>query len=244
MDLSAILAPGDLQYEDGQLWKFQQSFDPSWGRLKPLIRPVPGNHEYRDPAAPGYFDYFNGPGAQSGPAGERGQGYYSFALGSWHLIALNSECRHIGGCGPDSPQVRWLEADLAANPVACTLVYWHRPHFTSGRFGDENDMLPVWNSIYAANADLILNGHDHFYERFAPQAPSGAADPQRGIRQFTVGMGGKSRFGFEGVAPNSEVRINSVFGVLELTLREGGYDWRLRRVRTGGVWDAGSGGCH
>jgi hypothetical protein len=243
-DLSSILALGDDQYEDAQLWKFQRSFHPSWGRLKPLIRSVPGNHEYSDPGAAGYFDYFNGAGRQTGPAGDRSAGYYSFDIGTWHVIALNSECEQIGGCDANSPQIRWLTTDLATHPVACTVALWHRPHFTSGGHDDAGNMRLAWDLLYGANADLILNGHDHLYERFAPQAPSGAADPARGIREFIAGMGGKSRFGFPDIQPNSEIRNNAFYGVLQLVFREGGYDWAARAAPTGQVVDSGSGACH
>ena len=244
-DLSSILIPGDLQYEDGKLPAFLASFHPTWGRLKPLIRPVPGNHEYHDPGAAGYFDYFNGPGVDRGQAGERGSGYYSFDLGSWHVIALNSECEFAGGCEDDSAQVRWLRADLAAHPTVCTLAFFHGPRFTSGRYGEQADRVrPFWNALYEANADLVLSGHEHFYERFGPQTPDGVADPARGIRQLTVGMGGKSRHGFVSVAPNSERRDNSTIGVAELTLRQGAYDWKLVRAPTGAIADSGSGQCH
>jgi len=243
-DFSDILALGDLQYEDGQLWKFQRSFDRSWGRLKPLIRPIPGNHEYGDADAAGYFDYFNGRGRQTGPAADRSAGYYSFDIGTWHVIALNSECRHIGGCGVRSRQIRWLATDLAAHPAAaCTVALWHRPTFTSGGHSDSGDMRPAWNLLYQSNADLILSGHDHTYERFAPQTPTGAFDPGRGIRQFVAGMGGKSRFGFPDIQPNSEVR-RAFAGILELTLREGAYDWTARSALAGGVVDSGTGACH
>ncbi|MDQ4048498.1 MAG: metallophosphoesterase [Actinomycetota bacterium] len=244
-DLSSILVPGDLQYEDGKLAAFQASFDPTWGRLKPLIRPVPGNHEYHDRDAAGYFDYFNGPGVRSGQAGDRATGYYSFNVGDWHVIALNSECESVGGCEEGSPQVRWLRADLAANPRACTLAFFHGPRFTSGRYGEQAERVrPFWTALYEANADLVLSGHEHFYERFGPQTPDGVADPARGIRQLTVGMGGKSRHGFVAIAPNSEMRDNGTLGVAELTLHPGAYDWRLVRAPTGGVADSGSGRCH
>ena len=244
MDLEAVLLPGDLQYEDGKLWKFKRSFDPSWGRLKPLLRPVPGNHEYQDPGAAGYFDYFNGPGRQRGQAGERGAGYYSFDVGDWHLIGLNSECRRVGGCEAGSPQERWLRADLASHPAACTVAYWHHPHFTSGQHGAHGTMRAVWDALYEANVDLVINGHEHFYERFAPQTPDGIPDGMRGIRQFTVGTGGKNRFGFLGVAPNSELRENRYHGVLKLSLHEGSYDWEFVTAPWGGVADSGTAGCH
>ena len=244
MDLAAILAAGDLQYEDGLLWKFEQSFEASWGRLKPLIRPVPGNHEYGDPGAAGYFDYFNGPGGATGPAGERGSGYYSFDVGSWHVIALNSQCEEVGGCGVGSAQEQWLRADLASHPAACTLAFWHHPQFTSGGHSAEGSMLPAWTALYEANADLVVNGHEHFYERFAPLTPEGALDAVRGIRQITVGTGGKSRFRFQAVAPGSEVREDRYHAVLKLTLREGAYDWQLITAPAGSVADSGSSTCH
>ena len=244
-DLSSILIPGDLQYENGELAAFQASFHPTWGRMKPLIRPVPGNHEYHDRGAAGYFDYFNGPGVSRGQAGDRGSGYYSFDVGSWHVIALNSECEFVGGCGADSPQVRWLRADLAAHPTPCTLAFVHGPRFTSGRYSDQSERVrPFWDALYQANADLVLSGHEHFYERFGPQTPDGVADPARGIRQITVGMGGKSRHGFVSIAPNSERRDNGTIGVAELTLHEGAYDWKLVRAPTGTAADSGSGRCH
>ena len=244
MDLSAVLVAGDAQYENGELANFMASFEPSWGRVKRLLRPVPGNHEYNTPGAAGYFDYFNGAGARSGAAGSRDSGFYSFDLGSWHIVAINSECQNVGGCGPDSPQLRWLRADLAAHPVVCTLAFWHRPRFSSGRYGAEADTLPLWNALYDANADLVLSGHEHFYERFAPQTPAGVADPARGIRQLTVGMGGKSHHGFVTVAPNSEFRDNRATGVASLVLRNGAYDWTLVKAPGATVGDSGSGRCH
>jgi acid phosphatase type 7 len=244
MDLAAVLAVGDLQYDDGKLWKFQQSFDSSWGRLKPLIRPVPGNHEYEDPGAAGYFDYFNGVGQHEGPAGDRGRGYYSFDVGSWHVVALNSECGRVGGCSSGSLQERWLRDDLANHPTACTLAFWHHPRFTSGQHSAQGTMLPVWKALYDANVDVVVNGHEHFYERFAPQSPDGAADPARGIRQFTVGTGGKSRFGYATVAANSEVRENRSMGVLKLALAEGTYRWEFVTTPGAQAADAGVGNCH
>jgi Tol biopolymer transport system component len=244
LDLSAVLVLGDAQYENGTLAKFRASFDPSWGQFKTLIRPIPGNHEYLDPGAAGYFDYFNGPGVSVGPAGERGKGYYSYDLGSWHIVAINSECSKIGGCGPGSPEQQWLLNDLAAHPSACTLAYWHEPRFTSGRHpARDQDSLPLWTTLYAAHADVILNGHEHFYERFAPQNPAGVADPALGIRQITAGMGGRSHHELLTPAANSERRDNTTTGVLKLTLGEGRYDWQLLRAPTGGAVDAGSDRC-
>jgi acid phosphatase type 7 len=243
-DLTDVFTLGDNQYDDGQLSKFQLSFGPSWGRLKGLMHPVVGNHEYKDPNAAGYFDYFNGVGNQTGPAGDRSAGYYSLDVGSWHVIVLNSECEHVGGCGASTPQMTWLQSDLASHPAACTMALWHRPHFTSAGHTDDGDMLPAWNLLYNANADLILNGHEHLYERFAPQTPGGVFDPARGIREIIAGMGGRSRFGFPDIQPNSQFRSNSFYGVLDLALRDGGYDWTVVAAPTGRVVDSGSGRCH
>lgn len=247
MDLASVLAVGDTQYETGQLEAFQRSFDLSWGRLKTLIRPVPGNHEYAQPGATGYFDYFNGPGQRFGPAGDRvGGGYYSYEIGGWHVVALNSQCAEVpGGCSADSPQNQWLRADLAAHPAACTLAYFHGPRFTSGRHGNQSENVrPFWDTLYAAGADLVLSGHEHFYERFAPQTPDGVPDPARGIRQITVGVGGRAGHPFYAVAPNSEVRLTGTLGVVALTLGEGSYEFNLMRASSGRSADSGSGRCH
>jgi len=256
-DLTSIFALGDTQYEDGTLAKFQTSYERSWGRMRLLTKPVVGNHEYRTPGAAGYFDYFNGVGQQTGAAGDRRQGFYSFDIGSWHIITLNSECRHIGGCGADSPQMSWLRSDLAAHSsAACTMALWHRPHFTSGSHrdvpgggetsegNDMGDMVPAWSLLYNNNADVILNGHEHFYERFTPLTPAGVSDPGRGIREFIAGMGGKSRFGFPEPQPTSEFRSNGFYGVLRMTLRDGRYDWQAVRAPSGGIVDSGTDRCH
>ena len=186
-----VLVPGDLQYEDGTLPQFMASFDPSWGRAKPLISPVPGNHEYNTRGRRRVLRLLQRPGdGDRARPGERGKGYYSFNVGSWHVVALNSECANIGGCGADSPQVRWLRADLAANPRPCTLAYWHGPRFTSGRYGDKSeDVRALFDAAHAGGVDVVLNGHEHFYERFGPQDGAGRADPARGVRQFIVGIG-------------------------------------------------------
>ncbi|HEX9189727.1 MAG TPA: metallophosphoesterase [Vicinamibacteria bacterium] len=236
--LDAVLVLGDNQYEDGAFVKYQASFDPSWGRLKPLIRPVPGNHEYVTPGAGGYYAYFGA------AAGDPARGYYSYDLGAWHLIALNSNCAQVGGCGPGSPQEQWLGADLAAHAGRCLLAYWHHPRFSSGSHGNDPAYDAFWQRLYQAQADVVLVGHDHLYERFAPQAPSGVADPARGIRQFVVGTGGKNHVPVAAVKPSSEVRDDATFGVLRLTLRPDGYDWQFVPDASGTFTDAGSGTCH
>jgi hypothetical protein len=249
MDLSKILTVGDNQYERGKLEEFQRSFALSWGHLKPLISPVVGNHEYEDPrgGAAGYFDYFNGVGQRFGPAGDRfGGGYYSYDVGSWHVIALNSECQTIpGGCGDNSTQVQWLRRDLATHPARCTLAYFHGPLFTSGQYDNEAaDVKPFWRALYAAGTDVVLSAHDHVYERFAPQTPDGALDPARGIREFTVGVGGRGPHSFVTTLPNSEARIQGVVGALQMTLGRSSYSWKLVKAPFGSIGDRGATNCH
>ncbi len=233
---AALLLLGDNQYENGTLAKFQASYDPSWGRLKAITHPVPGNHEYQTPGAAGYYAYFGA------AAGNPAEGWSSFDLGGWHLIGLNSNCGAVGGCGAASPQGQWLAADLAAHPGVCTLAYWHHPRFSSGPHGDDATSAVFWSLLHDAGADLALVGHDHGYERFAPQSSSGAADPA-GIRQFVVGTGGKNLTSVATVRANSEVRNYGAFGVLELKLWPNGYDWRFMGVN-GSTLDSGRGLCH
>jgi acid phosphatase type 7 len=246
-DLAAVLALGDLQYEDGQLAKFMQSFDPTWGRLRGIMRPVPGNHEYRTAGAASYFDYFDGIGAPGGPAGDRDKGYYSFDVGAWHLVALNSECSDrpalASGCAAGSAQEQWLRADLAAHPATCTLAFLHHPLASSGIAEVNSALQPIWQALYDGGADVVLAGHDHAYERFAPQTPALAPDPARGIRAFVVGTGGKNQQRAVTTQPNSELRANA-FGVLELTLHPTSYDWAFVPDTPGGFADAGSAACH
>jgi hypothetical protein len=204
-----------------------------------------GNHEYLTPGAAGYFDYFNGAGNAHGPAGERARGYYSFDVGSWHLIALNSVCDEVGGCHAGSPQERWLRADLAAHPARCTLAYWHHPRFSSGLQSSSTRFIPFWQALYEAGVDVVLNGHDHSYERFAPQDPEGQLDPDHGIRQFVVGTGGGSHYGFPGVIlPNSEAQNADTFGLLMLTLHPTRYDWEFVPMAGKTFQDSGTAACH
>ncbi len=230
---------GDNVYERSSGEEFATCFTPSWGAFKDRIRPAPGNHEYLTPGAQGYFDYFGA------AAGTLGQGYYSYDLGAWHIVALNSQCWDVGGCGAASPQSQWLKADLAAHPAPCTLAYWHVPRFSSGFHGDSTLVQAFWDELYAAGADVVLNGHDHDYERFAPQDPQGKADPARGIREFVVGTGGRSHYPFPaGPHPNTEARNASTYGVLKLTLHSSGYDWEFVPVAGQTFTDSGSGTCH
>jgi len=228
-----VLALGDNAYPSGRAEDYRDCYDPTWGRHKAQTRPVPGNHEYETPGAVPYFDYF---GASAGP---RALGYYSFEIGGWHAVALNSNIAVGGG----SPQGEWLQADLAASRTRCTIAYWHFPLFSSGGHGNQQQMRDVWRILYEAGADVVLGAHDHIYERFAPQDPDGLLDLRRGIREFVVGTGGGGLHQIARVQPNSEVRDNSSLGVLKLVLRDDGYDWSFVPV-SGGPADAGSGVCH
>jgi acid phosphatase type 7 len=236
-DVAAVLPLGDNQYEDATQWKFMQSYDASWGRLMSLTRPVPGNHEYVTPGAAGYYGYFGS------RAGDPTKGYYSFDIGAWHIIALNSECANIGGCGAGSPEETWLRNDLAAHSNVCTLAYWHRPRFTSGFHGNDDSFATWWFDLYNAHADVVLAGHDHDYERFAPQDPSQNPDPN-GIREFIVGTGGQEHEPFVAQAPNSEVFNSDTFGVLKLTLHASSYDWQFVPEAGGTFTDSGTASCH
>ena len=233
-----VMAVGDLAYPDGSKENFV-CYDKTWGRAKSRTRPAPGNHEFHALGATPYFDYFGS------AAGDSKTGYYSYELGAWHIIVLNSECKDVLGCEAGSPQETWLRADLALHPTACTLAYWHKPLFSSGgAHGDELTVKPLWQALYAANADVIIGGHDHDYERFAPQGPDGTADPKRGIREFVVGTGGKNHRPFGATKPNSELRDASAFGVLKLTLKPDSYDWRFIPEAGKSFTDSGSGSCH
>ncbi|HLO34186.1 MAG TPA: DNRLRE domain-containing protein [Anaerolineales bacterium] len=250
--LAAVLPLGDIQYYCGGLQAFLQSYDLSWGRVKSITHPVVGNHEYItspdgtgqstgcDPsnaAAAGYFNYF-GPAA-----GNQGQGYYSYDIGTWHLIALNSNCSDAGGCSPASPQGQWLEADLNAHSNFCTLAYWHIPLFSSGGYTAQNS-LSFWQTLYNHNVDLILNGHAHIYERFAPQTPNATSDISRGIREFIIGSGGANHTALTATAANSELRNDNTFGVLKLTLGPTSYDWQFVPEAGQTFTDVGRGACH
>lgn len=236
-DVRQVLTLGDNQYEAATLAAFRASYDPSWGRVKEKTRPAIGNHEYRTTGAAGYFGYFGD------VAGEPGKGYYSYDVGDWHLVALNSNCTEVGGCGAGSAQERWLRADLAAHPRACTLAYWHHPTFSSGKHGNNRSTVPLYQALQHAGAEVVLAGHDHSYERFGRQTAAGVADPARGLRSFVVGTGGKNHYAFEGVKPNSEFRDGTSHGVLKLTLRPDGYDWQFVQAGTRTVRDAGSDSC-
>ena len=233
----AILALGDLAYPAGSAREFAECYGPSWGRHKARTHPTPGNHDYRADGAEPYFAYFGA------VAGRPDQGWYSFDLGAWHIVSLNSNCDEVGGCSRRSDQGHWLEADLAAHPAHCTLAYWHHPRFSSGdKHGNATKMAAFWELLQQHGADVILSGHEHLYERFAPQNAAGEADAS-GIRQFTVGTGGRSLRGFGAIQPNSEARSGAAYGVLMLTLHATSYDWEFVPVAGARYADRGSASC-
>jgi Calcineurin-like phosphoesterase len=233
-----VMAVGDLAYPDGTKENFD-CYDRTWGRVKDRTRPAPGNHEFHSAGASFYFQYF-GPAA-----GDPKDGFYSYDLGTWHIIVLNSECVEVGGCEAGSREEKWLREDLAAHPVACTLAYFHKPLFSSGgAHGDDLALKPFWQALYDANADVVISGHDHDYERFAPQTPNGFEDRGRGIREFVVGTGGKNHRPFGEPHRNSEVRDASAFGVLKLTLKPDSYDWKFISEAGKTFTDSGTGYCH
>ena len=229
----AVLALGDLQYDDGSPGEFA-AYDASWGAFKQVTLPVVGNHEYQTPDAKGWFGYF---GDRVGP------GWYAADVGSWRVLVLDSECDAAGGCGPDSPQGRWLADQLGAGGQRCLLAAFHRPRFSSGdAHGNAPELAPLWRQLQGGGVDVILNGHDHDYERFAAQDADGRADPS-GPVEFVVGTGGKDLRGFGAPAVNSVDRFADAFGVLALTLRPGGYGWRFVTAPGGATADAGTGTC-
>ena len=233
-----IAVVGDVSQTDGSTASFTDCYEPTWGRHKARTRPAPGNHDYRTPGAAPYYEYF---GAAAGPPG---QGWYSYDLGAWHVVSLNSNCLFVG-CEAGSPQEQWLRADLAANPAACTLAYWHHPRFSSGRPLQLEEMEPLWAALYEAGAEIVLSGHDHIYERFAPQTPIGDPSPTYGIREFIVGTGGFGHSGLQPVPlPLSTVRNNDTLGVLRLTLDPTGYAWTFLPVAGATFSDSGTGVCH
>jgi hypothetical protein len=262
-----VMALGDNAYEFGSTLDYLLCYQPTWGRHRERTRPAAGNHEYLTPGAEGYFMYF---GLRAAPP----LGYYSYDLGSWHVVVLNStpqvyacwppeleegrppdfpnppeppdELNPAAGraCAGDVAQQLWLAADLAAHPARCTVAYFHHPRYSSGRHGNHYQMQRIWDILYAHGVDVVVSAHDHVYERFAPQDPDANRDEARGIRQFTVGTGGAELYEFEEIQPNSEARSDDTFGVLALALGGGAYGWRFHPTTDGGFTDSGTDECH
>ena len=232
-----VFTLGDNAYLDGSAKDFADCYDPTWGRHKARTRPVIGNHEYLTPGAAAYFQYFGE------AAGDPKKGWYSYDLGAWHIVVMNSNCGPAGGCGPDSPQAKWLREDLAAHPTLCTAAMWHHPRYSTAEHGDDPTMRTFWKILYDAGTELVLSGHDHAYERYAPQDSDSRSDP-KGPRQFVIGTGGKELYPWEHHDPDLQVRNDRTFGVFKLTLHPDGYDWEFIPVKGGTFTDSGSEKCH
>jgi hypothetical protein len=233
-----VFLAGDNAYPNGSARDYRECYRPSWGQFLDRTVPVPGDNDYHTRRAGGYLDYF---GERATPAG---QTWHSWEAGDWHVVMLDSDCGIVGGCEPASAQLTWLELDLAEARAPCTLAIWHHPRFSSGVHGDHLAVAPFWEILYGAGAELVISGHDHDYERFAPQDPSGNADPDRGIREFVVGTGGAPLRGFRTIRPNSEVRNADTHGVIRLALSAEGYRWDFVPVAGETFTDSGSGDCH
>ena len=229
-----VFAAGDNAYSAGSLTQYQQCYHPSWGRHKSRTHPVPGNHEYETAGASGYFSYF---GSAAGPSN---RGYYSYNVGAWHVVALNSEQSTSSG----DAQLVWLAQDLKANPAKCTAAILHKPRFSSGNHGDQTHLQALWQVLYDNGVDVVVSGHDHHYERFAPMTPSGARDDARGIRSFVVGTGGAAFYGVGSPRANSEFITNKYFGVLRLDLSATSFAWQFVTAPDGKVMVSGTANCH
>jgi chitodextrinase len=234
---TTVLGLGDISNLSGAASDYTGPFNSSWGVFKALIHPVPGNHDYGAAKAVNFFNYF-------GSAANPPLGYYSFDLGTWHIIAINSNCSQVGGCQAGSAQEQWLKNDLAQHPAACTLAFWHHPRYSSGYGGNNTSMTDVFQDLYDARADVVLSGHSHDYERFAPQNNAGQLDTANGITQFVVGTGGSFFTGFSTIQPNSVARNNNTFGVLSMTLGASSYSYKFVPVAGGTFTDSGSATCH
>ncbi|RLP92574.1 DNRLRE domain-containing protein [Micromonospora sp. CV4] len=230
-----VFTTGDNVYSNGTAAEFSSYYAPTWGRHKARTRPSPGNHDYNTSGATPYYNYF---GTQAGPSG---RGYYSYDLGNWHVVSLNSNISMSAG----SAQEQWLRSDLAASSKPCTLAYWHHPLFTSSsNHAPSTSTRPLYQALYDYNADVVVWGHNHVYERFGPMNPTGGYDASRGMRSFVAGMGGADHYGFGTIQPNSEARNSSAFGVLKFTLHAGSYDWQFVPVAGQTYNDSGTGTCH
>jgi len=231
-----LFTAGDNVQGDGLAWEYRDCFNPTWGQFLDRIHPVPGNHDYMTDNGGPYYQYFGA------AAGKPGLGYYSYDLNGWHIVALNSNCNQIA-CGEGSAQANWLRQDLANHPQACTLLYWHDPRWSSGLAGNIPAADTFWRIANEYGVDVVVNGNDHDYERFAPQDAAGQASPD-GVREFVAGTGGAPERGWGKILPNSEARNNDTWGVLAFSLYPGGYDWQFVPVTGGSYQDSGSGTCH
>lgn len=232
-----LFTAGDNSNEDGAPYQYRDCFGPTWGRFKDRMHPSIGNHDYGYDDGASYFKYFGD------RAGQAGKGYYSYDLGDWHIIVLNSNCSFVD-CSRGSKQEKWLRADLAKHANRCTLAYWHHPLFSSGPDGKNKRTVPFWRALYDAGVDVVVNGDSHFYERYAPQTPEGDRDYENGIQQFIVGTGGAKLVDFGNILPNSQARDNSTFGVIQFTLWPDSYEWLFIPTEPGGYSDSGSAACH
>jgi len=233
-----VFTAGDNAYDSGTDGEFADCYGPSWGAYKARTRPAPGNHDYNTSGASGYFGFFGA------AAGDPAQGYYSYDLGAWHIVSLNSNCGVVS-CSAGSAQEQWLRADLVAHPTACVAAYWHHPRYSSGtHHGSSDATQALWQALYDADADLILAGHEHNYERFAPMTATGSVDDARGIRSFVVGTGGRSHYGFGTPVTGSEVRNDTAWGILAVTLHADSYDWQFLPVAGQTFGDSGTQACH
>ena len=234
----SIFTTGDNAYPDGRPAQYAECYGPSWGRHRDrTLFPAAGNHEWHTRNAAGYLEYFGAAAKLEGAT------WYARDAGAWRVIVLDSECDDVGGCDVGTPQHTWLATELSTNPRSCTVAIWHAPRYTSGSHGDEDDVQPFWDLLSAAGAELILNGHDHDYERFAPLNAGGAPD-ENGIRQIVVGTGGAPLRDFVRDSPHSEARSDDTLGVLRLELSDGAYEWTFVPVAGQTFTDTGAGTCH
>ena len=232
-----VFTAGDNAYPDGSPDQFRDCYGPTWGRHLGRTLAAAGNHDWGTRDLAGYLGYFGAAGAPNGTS------WYSRDIGAWHVIVLDSDCSKVGGCGSDSAQGRWLTEDLKGSAARCSLAIWHHPRFSSGEHGNDTDVGPFWDALYAAGADLVINGHDHDYERFAPQSPDGQADRERGIREFVVGTGGAALRDLRTQTANSEFMAAVAHGIMQLVLHPTSYEWTF--TPTGGQFsDSGTGPCH
>jgi hypothetical protein len=232
-----VFTAGDNAYDSGTSTEFANCYDPTWGRHKARTRPSAGNHDYNTAGATGYYGYFGA------AAGDPTKGYYAYDLGAWRIYVLNSNCAVVS-CASGSVQEQWLRADLAANPRACVAAYWHHPRFSDGTHGNSTNVQPFWQALYEADAEIVISGHDHDYQRWAPQTPTGSLDAAGGIVEFVAGMGGRSHYAFTTTSVNRVTGNSTSYGVLRLDLGPTGYSFAFVPVAGQTYSDRGTGACH